>query len=214
MIRSYDTKDEELIKLKLGGNWTLVEFETLLSNIRQLYCLFYAINDLQNTIDDYLSSIEEYRHKSPYWDEYYYTLRKILKTHPKDFPPLLHPLLPQKVSYENISDAIISGDWYIKPNHEIKIKKIKMSSPGEIHIEAASTLREVREFIKDISYRNNHEKEMGELKIIEKKIEILTAIGVPKQEIGKIIMHMKKNGTSIEDMLNKEKIGLIIDKEA
>jgi len=208
---------KEILKLKLDGDWYLSEFEELLKLINNTYQIFYAINQLKNRFESQFESqfenLKALEEISPFWHEYIYVLRKSVKLDSKKIP--LIPFLPyQAMNYQNISDSIEKGEWYIYPNDQIKINKIFMASPGEIHIEAGSAIREIRELIKDIKYRNEHEKKLGELEILEKQIDILEKIGVPQQELGKILTRLKQNGTSLEEMIVKGKIGLLTDEKA
>ena len=94
------------------------------------------------------------------------------------------------------------------------IERVSMSSPGEIRIEGGSIIREMRELIKDLSYRNEHQKEMGQLEIIEKKISILKDLGLSEREIAKIVDYLNENIYRLDELISKGKIGIVLDERA
>ncbi|MCL2443318.1 MAG: hypothetical protein FWD13_07615 [Treponema sp.] len=91
------------------------------------------------------------------------------------------------------------------------IKRIHMESPGDIVLEGGSFLKEVREFIKDMLFRNKQEKEIGELNILEKKLQILTEYGFPNKEVEEVKLYTYKNRRNINSFINKGLLGEIID---
>jgi hypothetical protein len=76
-----------------------------------------------------------------------------------------------------IFDAIEHKRRFIDINNEylLSIKSIRMESPGEINLWAGAgeVIHELRELIKDLSYRNKQEYELGQLDILDKKLYIM-----------------------------------------
>jgi len=63
---------------------------------------------------------------------------------------------------------------YLPSTHELRIKKIAIASPGGFSLEGlGEPLRELREFIKDLCYRNRQERHKGDLEILKQKLEIV-----------------------------------------
>jgi hypothetical protein len=55
-----------------------------------------------------------------------------------------------------------------------------MASPGEIRISgAAAMIRQIREFVKDLSYRNRQERQLGDLEIARKHVELTNSMLTP-----------------------------------
>lgn len=51
--------------------------------------------------------------------------------------------------------------------YRLMIRSVRMASPGSISFEGlGGVIEQVRELVKDISYRNNQEKRLGELRIV------------------------------------------------
>jgi len=83
----------------------------------------------------------------------------------------------------------------INKGYELKINSIFMRSPFEISLNGiGDILKEIREFYKDISYRNKFEQEKYKLDIeikrtdlIQKKIRVLKDAGLSESEINGII---------------------------
>ncbi|MBF0516762.1 MAG: hypothetical protein HQK97_06535 [Nitrospirae bacterium] len=227
-----DNQDVEYssLKLDLAGDWLVSDFELLLNVIKNTYQTFYAINDIElsykKSRDSMIDDMERFRHISPFWDDLYYRLIRDFRG-----TGVLPPFMPWSfqrpaVDYRGIGDTIQKGNWYIKRQDHIRIRKIAMSSPGIIEVIASNfSLKEVREFYKDISFRNEQEKELGkesikkakldneisELNIIEKKIHILERLNMAPDEIRKIVFSLDNNGKQIEEFYEK---GMLYHRKA
>jgi hypothetical protein len=63
---------------------------------------------------------------------------------------------------------------YLPSTHELRIKKIAISSPGGFTLEGlGEPLRELRELIKDLCYRNRQERQKGDIEILKQRIDIV-----------------------------------------
>jgi hypothetical protein len=64
---------------------------------------------------------------------------------------------------------------YLPPTHELRIKEIAIASPGGFTLQGlGEPLRELRELVKDLCYRNRQERQKGDLEILKQKIDILS----------------------------------------
>ena len=126
------------------------------------------------------------------------------------------PYLSLQYNYRKISiiNYIKNRTHWIKDDDLLYIKSIRMESPGDIVIAGGGIVREIRELIKDLEYRNEQEKEMGQLNILEKKLEIMERYGIPKNELAKILRYTNENVESINSFKSKGLIGSIIDIKA
>lgn len=72
------------------------------------------------------------------------------------------------------------------PFHPIAIKSIRMASPGNIEINGAGILKELRELIKDVSYRNDLEAKMLKISYVERLVALSKEIGLSSSEVQSI----------------------------
>lgn len=80
-----------------------------------------------------------------------------------------HVLPPNEVQY-----YVSNPSEYLTASNELRIKKIAISSPGGFSLAGlGEPLREVREFIKDLCYRNRQERQKGDLEILKQKLDII-----------------------------------------
>jgi hypothetical protein len=88
----------------------------------------------------------------------------------------------------------------VLPADSLTISKINIQSLGFWEfVGSVNPLNFIREFIKDLSYRNRQEKELGELKILQERIEMLKKLGFSEIQIRKftttmVTEHLKKIG--------------------
>ena len=121
---------------------------------------------------------------------------------------------PNKMLLNYITDK----NSEILRDYQLRIRRMHMSSPGDIQVDGGSLVKEVRELIKDFSYRNKQEKEKGEceiellrLQVLQRKISILKSLGFTNDQIQQIFASVNVEAKSIDYFINKGKVGLIID---
>ena len=212
--------EKEIINFKIKGKWTLNDMTDLLTSINQIYNAVYAINIKQLEIDRAIKSLAENL------DDYYHYWRKHLDhssfeelwriwteisreyiTQKRPYPPFLLPwfyaLIPPDISkiieidviqiYKNI-------DIYIYPEQRLFIRKIVMESPGFISFEGiGEIIKQIRELIKDLWYRNKQEKQEKEIELQKKEIELK----IKKMDFAK----------SLEEILRKQNYRQFIKPE-
>ena len=90
-------------------------------------------------------------------------------------PPPFLPF-PQLMSSEgSLPDGIIYReiDRYAPEEERLRVQRIRVSSPGGFSFEGlGDVVKECREFVKDVWFRNRHERAIGELEIIERYLRI------------------------------------------
>lgn len=205
-----DVKYESLI-LELADDWLVSDFELLLNIINNVYQTYYAINDIKQShkkvVKDKLLGLIESTYKDMMKMKYQ---QKEVISKPEVFPTLI---VQTPIDYYiGLADTIVKGSWYITVQEQLKINKIAIASPGHIDFKGiAEVIREVRELIKDLSFRNKQERINGEIDIMERTVKMLEGFNVPRQEAAKIAMNLINNGKLIGAFYDK---GHIIDISA
>lgn len=185
-------KARQNVTFKIKGKWTVDEMVNFLKSITSLYDAFFAIEIkrleiekkaefLYEKVDDFYHYWEKYM-DNPIFKEFWYLWKKIIRDYirrGKPYPPFLlpgfYPFLPPEITeFFKISTIEIyqNIDTYRHSDQKLNIKSIKMESPGFISFEGIDRIIEqIREFVKDIMYRNKQEKEKGKIELKIKKIE-------------------------------------------
>jgi hypothetical protein len=219
-------KETSRLALRVSYNWKMVDFILLLSCLRDLYIIFHGIDKLKNLYEEH--NIGNYEEKYMNYDRYVERVAHELRGDTLEEPVTklakllseifgLAPLISKHVEFKllsnNIIHEIINNEYHISEADEISISKIHISSPGEIHLEAGSAIKELRELIKDLSFRNEQERAFNELKIIQEIITTLDMMKIPPEDIRKVVFRLREKGTTIEGMINGGILGLLFDEK-
>jgi len=204
-------REEGYFEIKLNGNWRNKDLSAFLNSIENIFRAYYVCHDITEM---YRGMIEQEREGrfGPFFDEYFYALRRYIRD--DEFRGRSFPFPFPLFQFGNIFESIENDTYLIPDDDLLKIKRIHIASPGEIQIEAGGVVREVRELIKDLTFRNSQEQRLRELEILSKKLDILERLGVPKSELGKVLGYVKSNGKVLEDLHRRELVGNIVDIDA
>jgi hypothetical protein len=186
-----------ILKIKAERLGTVKEVKQLLTDFENAYNSVYAfdfiVDTLSNDQDRKLRLLDERFHNwRKYWKEL--SMRK-------DFPydPFMFELFWNRHLHRSDENTLnlldlqskIDIDKIVLPADSLVISKVNIQSPGFWEfLGAANPLTFIREFIKDLSYRNRQEKEQGEWKILQERIATLKQLGYSDIEIRQIVSLM------------------------
>ena len=190
--------EKEIINFKIKGKWTLNDMTDLLTSINQIYNAVYAINikqleinmiikSLAENFDDYCSYWIKHLDRSSLFKEFWRIWTEISReyiTQKRSYPsfllPWFYPLITTDISKIIEIDAIQiykNIDTYIYPEQRLFIRKIVMESPGVITFEGSGEIiKQIRELIKDLWYRNRLEKQEKEIELKIKKMDFAKSL--------------------------------------
>jgi len=225
------------IGFRTKNDWNARDLFDLLSASSKIYNVFEAIDAYSgfrtHSIDFYEEQFEKYEvalSKTPKGQQYielYKNWLQVFRRHLSDpsleFPlglqiPPLPPIgvnfqtriFPESISqiYHGLSDEPVAGN--------LRIYRIKMASPGVISLSGfGDVIKEVREFIKDVWYRNKQEKTKGQLELIEQYLKMRSIWSAETQSqlestyVAKELSHFLSEGiTKIQSL---EEGGLLDD---
>ena len=192
MMNNRNETNVEFIGFMAMGEWGVTELETFASSVTKIYNVFFALN-LKDKIEErqlafFEDQLELYEHlfieymDHPKYHELFRLWRKILRDYRGyKFPyaPLLPFLSPFPIEARDALPRITATEIFENferyPNDEewLKIYRIRIGSPGGFSFTGiGEILKEVREFIKDIWYRNKQEKIRGQLEIIDEYLSM------------------------------------------
>ncbi len=185
------------LKIKAERLGTVKEVKQLLTDFENAYNSIYAFDFLVDTLsngqDRRLRLLDERFHNwRKYWKEF--SMRK-------DFPydhfmfELFWDRHLHRADESTLNLLELQGkidiDKIVLPADSLIISKVNIQSPGFWEfLGSANPLTFIREFIKDLSYRNRQEKELGELKILQEKIATLKQLGYSDIEIRQLTTAM------------------------
>jgi hypothetical protein len=184
-----------VIGFRTSSDWTVADLSGLLSACSQAYNVFDALvtfrghderslhfyQNIVETIQPYLSDSEEGKLYLQLYKQWLEVYQKYLeKGLASSLTELEHPPIPHhSVVFDFSSFSYSLGSLYSRNQQfsSLRIHRIKMASPGGISFAGlAEVMKELREFFKDIWFRNKQEKTMGQLEIIEKYVSVLIDI--------------------------------------
>jgi hypothetical protein len=184
-----------IIGYRTRGDWNVEDLTTLLQANSRIYNVLSALRNFrspeENTLETQrkfidrnestLSETEEGKQYIKLYKSWLALMEKSMsetKNHVHPSLDLLHiPIFALSITYSNY--PLSPGQLYSYEQlvSSMRIYRIHMSSPGGISLTGiADIMKEIREFIKDIWFRNSQEKASGQLAIIEKYVDILLKV--------------------------------------
>jgi len=168
----------EIVELRIRAEkiGTVREVMQLLADFENAYNSIYVFIFFMEKL-----SIDKQRKLAPWEDKYFHWSRYLIeRAMRQDYP---YDLFTQELArhIDNIVPA----------NERLTISKINIQSPGFWEfLGNINPLQQIRDFIKDLTYRNKQEKELGKLEILKKKIEILRDLGYREEEMRQFVITM------------------------
>lgn len=184
---------KNLIGFKSNDIWTNYDLQLFVDSVTAIYNVFTSIKIKQKSIEAELSksrhmleNYEHYFHKyfdHPMYFEFFELQRRMIKDYLsgklKELPNIQFPpfILPTQFKVEakqpTIYEIYSNIKSYQSNDDLLRIHKIYIASPGGFSFEGVGeVLKELREFIKDIWYRNKQERICGQLEIIDKYLSV------------------------------------------
>jgi len=187
--------EPERLGFRSQGSWSAADLSLLTASVDGIYNALLTThverrleNDLSRTLDMLMSRYEKYL-DHPFYFEMLHSWRDLLRLWRKTRGkiPLPLPMFPFQATPFDLGTAVPDSKTiytnlaqYSGESERLRIHRIRMASPGLISFEGLGDIvREFRELIKDMWYRNRQEKQRGdqesqlrELEIVEKYLGI------------------------------------------
>jgi hypothetical protein len=97
----------------------------------------------------------------------------------------------------------------IPPSGDLEIQKIEMASPGGFTLRGlGEPIKQLRELIKDLWYRNRQERERGDLELVRQRLEICSEYGLPPQQVLVLAVRVTDNQRVIGHQIDAGKLTL------
>jgi hypothetical protein len=209
------------LQFDLDNDWNAIEFSDFLNSLASIYNVFLAINIKNKLINHKIAYIEKELGKNKNSDEDDFNkILKLLKLYLNDCEENLSshfPLIFFKYNMDkylpsvSTSEIFLNINSYSSNNELLQIHSININSPGLIDFTGiADIIREIRELIKDLWYRNKQEKTVGELNIEKLRVETISErLKMVNQFPDDILVkRLNKESKTLETFKNEKKLNL------
>lgn len=180
-----DDQNGQNITFLTQGNWTTHDLELLAVSVSQIYDSrlatllwtrqFLAYIENRNVLLKSAFLQIEKRMPGPFFHEWYEVWMDLLSKGefsvlpiPAPFPMLIESGFPTpRQIYESL-------DLYASEKERCVIQRAKMSSAGGFSFTGVGKIvKEIREFVKDLWYRNSQEKQKGDIELQKDKLDLI-----------------------------------------
>jgi hypothetical protein len=224
-LAPFSTETDKL-SFRTDESWTAFELSGVLQGLEGTYATFLLARHLavaanqrkQQLGEEYERYLRLLEREGPHFDilvhEWLRFIRRVGPTGtPFMFPfgPISVPALessPQSLGVE-IDYYQSRPDEFMSPAQELVIDNIQMASPGGFSLRGlGEPLREIREFIKDLWYRNRQERERGELEILKEKLALVTQNNLAPAQIQILAVTIADGNQDLKALLESGKLAL------
>ena len=209
-----DSPSDSRIGFRTATGWTADDVLVLTSSVRDLYnvALTYRIHrDLLARRAEYFTELSEtqmrrMRKMGPMLDEMMFAYRDWIK-HARSEPGLIPPPFPfgwsipaDQIPVPPVSDLFDNIRQYSSQSQRLRVFKIHIASPGGFSFQGiAEPIKEIRELIKDLWYRNKNENYDSQLDIIDKFLTLQRKHSNVQLPLPPAIAADKKLARSVEE---------------
>jgi len=226
-IAPFSTEPDR-IEFLTGESWTAYELAAALQALDGTYSTFLLARHLailsnqrnQKFAEEYERYLQVLEREGPHFDMLVHEwLRFVHRVGPRG-APFMFPFgaMPGGTSSTESSAQTLAmemdyylshPDEFMPPPHELVIENIQMASPGSFNLRGlGEPLREIREFIKDIWYRNRQEQELGELQLLKKRLALITQDNVAPAQIQVLAVTIVDGNKELKPLIEEGKLVL------
>ena len=183
--------ETQLIGFRTDGRWTAQDVTVFFDSIATIYDALQSsgiansirsesLRESRSRLRDFAKRYRK-RMRHPFVEEFWYDYVEMIEDWPLDEelpPPPFFPGLPfghiqPQANVPNASMVFADLGDYRNDDECLVVHRIRMASPGGFSLQGIGEIvKELRELIKDVWFRNAQERTLGELEIIEKSLAI------------------------------------------
>lgn len=177
-----------IIGFRTSDDWLAEDFAKFVLSVTNIYNALLTVRIKARLQEEYIQYLEDYLENAldqprvPIDNELYRFWRNQLRLLRKfGFSYSFNlPFSPATATYPNFRESFPSDkeifenlDLYATADDLLRIHRIRISSPGVVNFSGLGEIvKEVREFIKDIWYRNRQEKAIAQLDLLDKYLKM------------------------------------------
>lgn len=209
------------------SSWTAYDLGNVLSSLDAIYCRFLLTRHLAlqanalirrstEQLDRYLMFLERegLGLDMPVrdWRRFIhrYSLEAVFINPPYGpLPGMVHEEGLAALSTRELEYYLDNPGEYMPRSHELRVKQIEIKSPGGFTLQGlGEPIRELRELIKDLCYRNRQEREKGDLEILKNKIEIIGGRNLSTQQVQVLAMSAVEDAVEVGGLIKDGQLTL------
>lgn len=187
------SNEPSVLEFKTEHAWAASDLGRVFSALGSVYASFVLARHLAVIANQRLRRSEQQlarnweilEQEEPHLEMFFHEWRRILRRYGPIAAQLLSPPGPGQAQAVDLPNRLLPSaevDYYVSnrgeylsSKEELNIKRIVITSPGGFSLEGlGEPIRELREFIKDMRYRNRQEREKGDLEILKQKLDIIS----------------------------------------
>ena len=211
--------EADSIDFATADSWSATELSTAMQALDGVYTRFLLARHLAVLANDrnrwLAEEFERYRRqleqRGPHIEMFLYEWQRLWRE-------LGPAALPSGLSVGNEATQISEieldyylshSDEYMPASHELMIQQVVMASPGGFSLRGlGEPLRELRELIKDLCYRNRQERERGDLDIVRQRIALLTQTNLPPKPVQILAISVSEDAQELKRLIEDGKLML------
>lgn len=219
--------ERDAIIFRTQVTWTAYNLGSALTSLDSIYSTFLLVRHLAieanrrfqraaEQLDRYWMILEQ---EGPHLDMLAHEWRHLLRRYGPGAASLVFPFGPftgaaseqlaASFAESEIEYCLRHPSEYMQSSQELRVKKMEIASPGGFTLEGlGEPLRELRELIKDLCYRNRQEREKGDLEILKQKIEIIGHGTLSTQQVHVLAMSSVADVKEVGQLLNESDLML------
>jgi hypothetical protein len=163
-----ETKSEKpLVAFKTLGDWSATESYTLIRSISMIYNVFLVLN----LMPDF--SVSPPAGLPADYDRFLYG--RLYRSLRIEIESMISRYNTKPDALElRLSEVLQNLDQYLSQDEQLMVYRIRLGSEGVFSFTGfAEIINQVREFIKDLSFRNKKEKQLKAFEITEKALDTI-----------------------------------------
>jgi hypothetical protein len=190
------------ISIRTAGDWQAHELTELLGAVESIYNVFLAAAHAARALDAESRRLVEEWGIEPAVE---YRLPEPIPEDEADEGTVIPPWVASTRSTDlaRYVESLHKNIRVVAPNDLLRIASIRMASPGNISFEGlGEPMRELRELLKDLSYRNAAEKQLSRLEVAEKHLDLALRYGmVGPAQVPQLLEAVLNGADVVEELL-------------
>jgi len=216
-------REIDSIDFQTANKWSANDLSVCLASIDEVYLAFLLARHLavevQRTVERLAEESAEFLREveglGPPGDIFLYEWIRLIRRlgpralrFPLPFAGYAQAQAPG-LSWTSIERYLTNPSLFIDPADELLIGRVEMASPGGFTLKGlGEPLREIRELIKDVWYRNRQERHRGELELIKQKLQLITQYRLSEPIIEELSVVVLKDVTDVKPLVESGKLAI------
>jgi hypothetical protein len=219
--------EQELIDFATDGVWTADDLASALKAFDEVYSAFLLARHLAVLSNERGRQIAESQEmllhrlelEGPHLDMLFHEWRRMWRRLGPGAASLAFPFSlfagianqesAEKTTVGELDYCLANPGEYLPASRELVVHRIAMASPGGFSLRGlGEPLKELRELVKDLWFRNRQERERGDLEIAKMKIALLTEMNLAPHAVQVLAVMVCDGIKELEPLVESGKLSL------